>query len=176
MPRFPRRWSGWTAPPAALSGEISFRPVASGDLPMLALWLARPEVAHWWPDPRHQLGLMRSDLDEAAMTQVIAMDGDVPLGYAQHYPAHHWPAPHFADLPADAVAIDVFGSPEGRGRGGEWLRALGDLLLERTQVLAIDPDPRNLRAIRAYQKAGFSGDAVLPDGAGTPVRVMRRRR
>ncbi len=143
---------------------------------MLALWLARPEVARWWPDPRHQLGLLRKDLDRAAMTQAIAMEGEVPLGYAQHYPAHHWPAPHFADLPPDAIAIDVFGAPEGMGRGGEWLRALGDLLLARAPVLVIDPDSGNLRAIRAYEKAGFSGDRILPDAAGQPVRVMTRRR
>lgn len=70
----------------------------------------------------------------------------------------------------------MFSGPQGWGRGGQWLRELGDLLLADASLLAIDPDPTNLRAIRAYQKAGFSGHAIATDGEGYPVRVMTRRR
>lgn len=143
---------------------------------MLAEWLRHPQVERWWPGPDRQISLVREDLGDQAMQQLIALLGDQPLGYAQYYPAHHWPAPHFADLPADAIAIDVFGNPQTFGHGGAWLDALATLLLSQTTVLAIDPDPQNVRAIRAYQKAGFSGDEVRLDLEGHPARVMIRLR
>lgn len=143
---------------------------------MLAGWLAQPEVAAWWRVPDHQIRLIREDLGHLVMRQVIACRADVPLGYAQYYPARHWPAPHFADLPEDSIAIDVFGAPAGRGHGGAWLRELGDLLLREASTLAIDPASDNHRAIRAYEKAGFAGDLVRTDSEGQPVRVMTRRR
>ena len=156
--------------------DYVFRPVTQADLPMLAEWLRDPRVAEWWQGPDRQIALVREDLADGLMRQVIALTRDLPLGYAQSYPAHHWPAPHFADLPPDTVALDVFGAPQGWGHGGAWLRALGDLLLQDASTLAIDPHPENLRAIRAYEKAGFSGDRMARDGEGSPVRVMTRRR
>lgn len=155
--------------------DYVFRPVIAADLPMLADWLRDPHVARWWDGPDRQIALVREDLEDGLMQQVIACLGDQPIGYAQSYPAHHWPAPHFADLPADAVAIDVFGAPQGRGHGGAWLRVLGDRLLAGSSTLAIDPAPDNVCAIRAYQKAGFAGDQICADGEGALVRVMTRR-
>ncbi|MFN3526133.1 MAG: GNAT family N-acetyltransferase [Paracoccus sp. (in: a-proteobacteria)] len=146
------------------------------DLPMLAQWLASAEVAAWWEGPDRQIALVTEDLDHPAMTQVIVMWGDQPIAYAQYYPAQAWPAPHFAHLPGNAIAIDVFAGPAGRGHGGGWLRALGDLLLQQASTLAIDPDPENIRAIRAYEKAGFSGSEIRIDGEGHPVRVLTRLR
>ena len=156
--------------------DYNFRPVVAADLPMLAEWLRQPAVARWWPGPDRQIALVREDMDNGAMRQVIACRGDMPLGYAQSYPALHWPAPHFAGLPAGTVALDVFGGPQGMGQGGAWLRALGDLLLRDAAMLAIDPNPENARAIRACEKAGFAGTRIVADSAGQAVRVMTRRR
>lgn len=165
-----------TVPPKASMPDYGFRPVAESDLPMLAEWLRDPRVARWWQGPDRQITLLRADLEQGVMQQVIATRGDLPLGYAQYYPAQHWPAPHFAHLPADTIALDVFGAPQGWGQGGAWLHALCDRLLQKASTLAIDPAPDNLRAIRAYQKAGFSGDLTAADADGHPVRVMTRRR
>ncbi len=156
--------------------DYGFRPVTRADLPMLAEWLATGQVALWWLDPEHQRVLVVEDLDNPAMRQLIVLHDDTPIAYAQHYPAHEWPAPHFADLPQDAIAIDVFSGPAGMGHGGAWLRLLGDRLLQQAPLLVIDPDPGNLRAIRACEKAGFSGHEIRPDGEGQPCRILTRRR
>ena len=156
--------------------HYEFRPVTRDDLPMLGIWLHDPLTAQWWPDPDHQLAEVTADLDEPAMQQLLALHGETPVGYAQYYPAHHWHAPHFHDLPEDAIGIDVFSAPEARGQGGAWLRALSDLLLNKTDTLVIDPSPANLRAIRAYEKAGFQGDEIRTDGEGHPARIMTRLR
>ncbi|MBU3031407.1 GNAT family N-acetyltransferase [Paracoccus marinaquae] len=156
--------------------DYGFRPVTGADLPMLADWLRQPGVAHWWGGPDRQIALIREEGAEPGLHQVIATLDRAPLGYGQYYPAHRWPAPHLAHLPPETIAIDVFSGPQGWGQGGAWLRALGDLLLARVPVLAIDPDPANTRAIRAYEKAGFAGTALGRDGAGRTVRIMTRRR
>ena len=143
---------------------------------MLADWLRQLAVARWWGGPDRQIALIRDDIPDGLMGQVIAMRGQTLLGYAQSYPAHHWPAPHFAHLPAETIALDVFNGPDGWGQGSEWLRALGDLLRARTAILVIDPDPENQRAIRAYEKAGFSGAETGMDAEGQRTRVMTRRR
>lgn len=156
--------------------EFAFRPVTRADLPMLADWLRLPEVAPWWRGAETQLAGIVEDLDLPEMRQVLALHGDVALAYAQYYPAHHWGAPHFGHLPPGTLAIDCFFGPAGFGLGGAWLRALADQLLAEAPVLVIDPEPDNLRAIRAYAKAGFSGDLLCPSEDGTMARVMTRHR
>ncbi|WP_323716810.1 GNAT family N-acetyltransferase [Paracoccus aminovorans] len=156
--------------------EYAFRPVTRADLPLLADWLRLPEVARWWRGAEKQLAGIDEDLDLPEMRQVLALRDGVPLGYAQFYPAHRWGAPHFADLPAGTLAIDCFSGPAGFGQGGAWLRALSDRLLAETPVLVIDPEPDNLRAIRAYEKAGFAGEALRRSEDGTLARVMTRHR
>ncbi|WJS84547.1 GNAT family N-acetyltransferase [Paracoccus sp. TOH] len=156
--------------------RFGFRPVTHADLPLLADWLHLPEVARWWRGAEAQLAGIEEDLDEPAMRQWLVLLNGTAIAYAQFYPAHHWGAPHFAGLPTDALAIDCFSGPEGFGHGGAWLRALGDRLLAEASILVIDPEPGNLRAIRAYRKAGFRGEELRPTEDGTLARVMTRHR
>lgn len=156
--------------------RFEFRPVTRADLPLLADWLATPEVARWWRGAEAELAGIAEDLDEPAMRQWMVLRDGEPIAYAQVYPAHHWKAPHFADLPPDTLAIDCFAGPEGFGSGGRWLAALSDRLLAEASTLVIDPEPENLRAIRAYEKAGFAGSALRPCEDGSPARLMTRLR
>jgi hypothetical protein len=58
----------------------------------------------------------------------------------------------------------------GRGHGAAYLSLLAERL--RTQgapVVAIDPDAENLRARRAYAKAGFVGETPVETEAGPAV-------
>lgn len=158
--------------------DYSLRPVTRADLPMLADWLCQPAVAEWWQDPAAQLAGIEEDLDEPAMTLLIVVRDGHPIAYVQHSLAAHWGEAHYdaMDLPAGTVAMDVFSGPAGIGHGGEWLDAVARDLLRYAPALVIDPDPRNTRAIRAYEKAGFSGDLVVPGHQGQPARMMTRRR
>ncbi|MDO5606094.1 MAG: GNAT family N-acetyltransferase [Paracoccus sp. (in: a-proteobacteria)] len=155
--------------------SYEFRPLTGNDLAMLAGWLTQLQVQRWWPDPARQLALIRDDLANAAMTQLIVSQDDRPVGYVQHYPARRWPAPQFAHLAHDTVALDLFSGPAGFGHGAAWLRQLADELLARVSTLAIDPLPGNVTAVRAFRKAGFAGDVIRPDADGRPVLVMTRR-
>lgn len=158
--------------------EFTFRPMSDADLPMLAGWLRAPEVSQWWTDPDRQIADLSEVLADARLTPLIVLRDGVPIAYAQVSVASLWQAPHYdaLDAPAGALALDVFAGPAGMGLGGDWLDALARHLLEDAPALIIDPDPANLRAIRAYQKAGFCGERVIANEEGQPARMMTRYR
>jgi aminoglycoside 6'-N-acetyltransferase len=156
--------------------RYAFRPAVRSDLPLLRRWLATPEAQRWWGDPAEQYELLAGDLDEPRMVmRIVEFDGH-PFAYAQDYEVHSWPQPHFAALAVGSRAIDTFiGEPSmlGVGHGGAYLRALAMLIeAEGAAAVVIDPDRDNVRARRAYEKAGFSGEAVVQTADG-PVVVMK---
>ncbi|HEY3718622.1 MAG TPA: GNAT family N-acetyltransferase [Roseiarcus sp.] len=153
-----------------------FRPVRSDDLPLLRVWLRTPEVARWWGDPDEQAALLEEDLAEPNMVmRIVSLDGK-PFAYAQDYDVHGWPQDHFARLPPGSRAIDSFiGEPEmiGRGHGSAYLRLLAARLrAEGAPVVAIDPAVDNMRARRAYEKAGFSGDRIVETSEALAVLMI----
>jgi aminoglycoside 6'-N-acetyltransferase len=157
----------------------SFRPASKNDLPRLSRWLRTPEVARWWGDPREEFETLCADLAEPRMTMLIVALRGRPFAYAQHYEVHAWPQAHLAHLPQGARAIDSFiGWPSmiGRGHGQAYLRLLADqLLAEGAPLVAIDPDAANLRARRAYEKAGFRSAGSVVTEAGPAVLMLYER-
>ena len=142
---------------------------------MAERWLNTPEVVRWWGDPAHELALLTEDLDQPLMNQWIVEFDGTPFAYAQTYCVHSWPQKHLEHLPPAARAIDAFiGIPEmlGKGHGGRFLRKLAVMLVEQgTPLVAIDPDADNLRARRAYARAGFAAEAIVQAAEG-PVALM----
>ena len=143
---------------------------------MLEEWLKAPEARRWWGDPEEQIALLRADLDEPAMTMLIVEFEGRPFAYAQHYEVHAWPQPHLKHLPPGSRAIDAFiGEPAmlDRGHGSRFLRLLAQNLLgEGAPIVAIDPRADNLRARRAYAKAGFRGNQMIETGEGPAVLML----
>lgn len=150
-----------------------FRPATRADLPLLRRWLRTPEVTRWWGDPDEQAALLEGDLDDPRMVmRMVAFEGR-PFAYAQDYDVHAWPQHHFADLPPRSRGIDAFiGEPEmiGAGHGSAILRLLAERLrAEGAPVVAVDPDPDNLRARRAYERAGFRGSVEVATEWGPAI-------
>jgi aminoglycoside 6'-N-acetyltransferase len=156
--------------------SYTFRTVAPEDMALLQRWLRTPEVVRWWGEPDAQAALLREDLHEPRMVMRIVSFEGRPFAYAQDYAVHVWPQPHFATLPPGSRAIDSFiGEPGmiGRGHGSAYLRQLAERLrAEGAPVVAIDPDVNNLRARRAYEKAGFRGDTVVQSAEGPAVLMI----
>ena len=155
--------------------RYTFRPATRADLPMLREWLATSEVRRWWGDPAEQYALLEEDLGNPLMVmRIVAYDGR-PFAYVQDYDVHTWPQPHFSDLPQGARGIDAFiGVCEmiGQRHGEAFLRKRAmQLVSAGASIVAIDPEVANLRARRAYAKAGFVETRIAPTPDGD-VAVM----
>jgi aminoglycoside 6'-N-acetyltransferase len=128
------------------------RPATDDDLDLFVGWLADPEVYRWWegrPLSREEVadvytGRKRPEVEPF----VIEADG-VPVGYLQIWQGTE-----------RSGGIDMFLVPgaRGRGLGPDAARAASSFLLDQrgwTEV-TVDPVVDNLRAIRAFERAGFS--------------------
>ena len=165
---------------------IDFLRLTTGDLPMLHEWLCRPHVAEWWA-PTPSLDEVEEEFlpciaGVAPVRCWLALDGRARIGFIQDYtPAHCHDDGWWLDEHDPAVrGIDQFlanGDQLGRGLGTAMVRAFCGRLFADPRVTRIqtDPSPRNGRAIRCYEKAGFRAvrEVVTPDG---PALLMYRDR
>ena len=171
-----------TTPP-----NISFRPLIPDDFPLLHEWLSRPHVSEWW-QPTPTLAEVEEDFDPrhtaAGMRPYIVLADGAPIGYIQSYVAKGAGDGWWEDEQDPGVrGIDQFLADAdrlGRGLGTAMVRAFVERLFDDPDVTHIqtDPDPRNSRAIRCYEKAGFRrvGEVDTPDGRALLMICERRRR
>lgn len=137
-----------------------FRAVTEADLPMLSAWLAEPHVAEWWDEgPDAALAEIVEAMDSVETEPLIVELDGRPIAYVQSYDPHLEDGHPYQDQPFGTLGIDItIGIPDlvGKGHGSAIVRQFADMLFEEgAPRVVIDPDPKNLRAIRAYEKAGF---------------------
>ncbi len=132
------------------------------DLPLLAKWLREDHVRRWWGDPDRELALIEGALSDNRKDMRIVYFDHEPMAFIQDYDVHAWPQVHFAYLPQTSRGIDTFIGPVkilGQGHGPCFLHLrVQQLLREGAAGVVIDPDVNNLRARKAYNKAGFFGE------------------
>jgi aminoglycoside 6'-N-acetyltransferase len=139
--------------------RYNFRPVTEADMSMLAAWLGTPHVAAWWGEPDIALANIRQHMDSASVRPYIIELNDTPIGYIQSYAPHLEEDHPYRDQPEGTLGIDQFiGKSElvGMGHGPCLIGAFVDQLFRQGAPRVVtDPDPTNMRAIRAYEKATF---------------------
>lgn len=138
-------------------GLADFLPERHGDL--LGSWLRRPHVSRWRGDPDKALLEVATPPNEGGEA-LITVDGR-PVGYLR------WQVPDRAELdaaglhevPPDAVDIDIAVGETawlGRGVGPQALMLLVDrLVAEGASTIMLATSTTNVRAVRAYETAGF---------------------
>ena len=145
---------------------ISFRRLRSSELPLMHRWLNTPHVARWWyGDDTSWRGVEEEytryiEGREPVEPYLILHDG-TPIGYVQAYLIAH--DEEYARLVGveDSAGVDMF-----IGEAEYLYRELGSRILRRflaevifrdegVRVCVIGPEPKNVAAIRAYEKAGF---------------------
>jgi aminoglycoside 6'-N-acetyltransferase len=155
----------------------AFRPISATDLPQVQRWLKAPHVAEWWGDPDEQFILVSGDLDHPAMDQYVVTTDNRPFAYLQCYDPTAWSNNGLGKHPDGTRGIDQFiGEPDmiDRGHGSALIGAFVDHLLNAgTPRVVTDPDPANVRAIRAYEKAGFQKVSLVDTPDGRALLMVR---
>jgi RimJ/RimL family protein N-acetyltransferase len=161
-----------------------FRPLRRADLPLLHEWINRPHVAEWWDDQRDLESVLRTfgaDLDSPVIRMFLVYLDQRAIGYIQVYRVMGAnPDWWTEETDPGARGIDQFlanAEQLGQGLGSRMVRQFVASLFADPEVTVVqtDPSPRNGRAIRAYEKAGFRrvGEIVTPDGPALLMRVRR---
>jgi aminoglycoside 6'-N-acetyltransferase len=146
------------------------------DLLLIRRWLETPHVAAWWHDPAEQFELVSGDLGHPDMAQFIVATEAKPFAYLQCYNIGAWHT-GFGPQPQGTRGLDQFIGEADMldcGHGSALVRAFAESLLAKgTPRVVIDPDPDNARAIRAYEKAGFSKDRLVDTPDGVALLMFR---
>ncbi len=155
--------------------SYGFRPMTADDLPMVRAWIATTNVAPWWDaDDDFKDALASPD----TRPWIVSHEGQ-PFAYIQDYDPHAWAGHHFATLPPGSRGVDQFiGAPEmiGRGHGSALIRQhVERLFADGAPAVGTDPHPDNARAIRAYEKAGFTAGEARDTDWGFCLLMTRYR-
>jgi len=164
---------------------ITFQPLQEAHLPLLLKWLETPHVKAWWDQDvqwtpkliKEKFGTyvqgykVEEGLKKPMRAYIISID-DVPIGYIQLYNAHDFPREDnilLTDLPNSLAALDIFIGEEGyvgKGLGAKIMKQFLEEYVDPSyDACFVDPDTANIKAIRAYEKAGFKKVKTIKDGA-----------
>lgn len=157
-----------------------FRPAISADFPLLLRWREMPHMQRWWgPWDDAEADFERHLADPNIAMWIVELHGR-PFAYAQDYDPHAWDPHPFAHLPPGSRGIDQsIGEPGmlDKGHGTAFVRLQCDRLFAAgAPAIGTDPHPDNLRARRAYQKAGFTAVSGPVDTRWGRAMLMERWR
>lgn len=164
---------------------FTFKRVTQADIPLLASWFKEPHVQEWWPTPEDDEDFFKQFLSKIRSKDTfpyLALLNGTPLGYIQYYyidrsteKAGAW----LPELPTTTVGIDQFiGSPHhiGKGYGTQLITAFIAYLTAELEpsvtTIIVDPEPKNVAAIRCYEKVGFRPVGTYKTSYG-PALLMR---
>ncbi len=158
------------------SGAYRFRPLTEADLPLLRQWLAIGEVSEWWGDPDEEVALIAGDLGKTGICMQIVACAGKEFAYIQDDDLRTSTEPYYQSLPTGSRSIDLFIGETlqiGRGHGSGFLRQRAlQLLAAGVPLVAIDPLQANLRACRAFVRAGFVPRQPVQTDAGMVVPMF----
>ena len=182
----------------AADGDLTIRLLRNEpeDISAVTRWRARPHVQEWWDPDEEPPGYDevatryggRTHPSSPTTPCIIELEGR-PIGYLQFYRWCSWPDAAReldVDFDADTYGLDVLiGEPDQIGQGvGSRAVALLSTYLEterRASWVSLTTEETNVRAQRAYEKAGFVKVRKVLDTdtrGGERVRswLMERRR
>jgi len=152
-------------------------------------WLTDPRVLEWYEgrDRPHtrQMVLAEYYVEDETTRCIIEWRGQ-PIGYGQFYPILQDEREEYGyEAGPEIWGMDQFiGEPElwSQGLGTTLVSMVTAMLFDRgAEIVAMDPQQRNHRALRCYEKAGFTVVRALPgrelhEGKWEDCWLIERRR
>ena len=152
-------------------GRLVLRPLEHADMPVIIAMFDDGEVARWWTSPPQEIAEI---IDEPGVWPYLALLDGTPIGYVQIYHADPEPFWTAFGVPAGTFGLDMFLIRRGEGLGTRLTQtAIAHIwrLPEATRI-QIDPNPANPRAIRAYEKSGFTAQGAMSGYDDDPMLYM----
>lgn len=144
---------------------ITFRIFTSDDIPIVYQWFNRPHVQEFYSLREWAIDEVRNKLlEEKSIWRWIIENAGAPIGYIQHYRVLDFPwkdgesIVHFEEtIEKNAAGLDLFlGDPESMGMGSRiLLQFLQERIWPQFRYCIVDPDVRNARSIKMFEKCGF---------------------
>ncbi len=155
--------------------NFEFKKLAHEDLPLLHSWMKRPHLQGYWAEQTIQdyesfKEKYKGAIESEEVTPYLVMLQGKPIGYIQSY-----------KVDGKTFGIDQFiAVPEfiNKGLGSMFVKEFSDELLinqKATRVIT-DPSVLNLRAQKAYEKAGFKKLEVVQGADGEVLMMEKKRR
>jgi aminoglycoside 6'-N-acetyltransferase len=153
--------------------RINFRKLQISDLELIYDWFRKPEINKWYAEGKtwsfsdiEQKYLPRIQGKENTPGFIIEFD-EIAVGFIQYYPLtaalpNSLTQENIIDYQIDltkSAGIDLFIGETlllGKGYGPQIIvKFLQTIVFKKYDLVFIDPDKINTRAIKAYQRSGF---------------------
>lgn len=153
--------------------KFIFRPLSLSDVPLMHQWFNMPHVQTFY-SLREWTEIEVFDKlkpyvngDKPVLGFIVLMNGKA-IGYVQQYKVSDYPWPNqnlSEEIINHAAGMDIFISDEtlvGKGIGGQVIQAfIENNIWPKFQYCIVDPDTKNVAAVRCYEKLNFRDHAVI---------------
>ncbi|MEI2665404.1 GNAT family N-acetyltransferase [Rossellomorea sp. LJF3] len=151
--------------------SLRVREMESKDAQLLAKWLSDPRVLEFYEgrDQSFDLNKVKKVFfdDEEDEIKCIVEFGEAEVGYIQFYEVDDETKKEYGYGDETIFGTDQFvGEPEywNTGIGTKLVTGMVDFLTreKKADLIVMDPQSRNKRAIKCYEKCGFKKMKILP--------------
>jgi RimJ/RimL family protein N-acetyltransferase len=154
--------------------RMSFKPLDQSHLEQLCIWFKKPHVKEWWNDGISNEEIKAKYRERIGGTDILPFVVYLrrkPIGFIQYYYMNRIEFDELSNEIGVVVGIDQFIGEEDYINQGYGTRMIGLLIKKLFSDPAIkkiitDVDKNNRRAIRCYEKLGFtfSRKVTTPEG------------
>lgn len=150
-----------------MENKFSFRSLDFSDVPLIHQWFNLPHVMRFyslrkWTENEVLEKLKPYISGDKPVLGFIVLMNEKPIGYVQQYKVSDYPWPNqnlSEEIVKNAAGMDVFIGEEallGKGIGKQIIQKFVESKIwPMFQYCIVDPDIRNVAAIKCYEKLNF---------------------
>ncbi len=154
------------------NGQLKVRKLEERDAPLLAKWLSDPAVLEFYegrdnPFDSAKVHQAFFSADDDEIKCMVEFEGH-EIGYIQFYPVDDATKKDYGYPDETIYGVDQF-----IGETDYWNKGIGTLLIssmvaylieqKKADRVVMDPQIRNTRALKCYEKCGFEKVKILPN-------------